>query len=455
MARVLNFSKWKKYTISRNYFSFLNNIRFSLKGNFNIFHSRICTFAHYSSYFCRMYEPITNEQLIAAATEYSTPLYVYHAEKIAEQYTKLTDAFKEHPTRFFYACKALTNVNILKYMKSLGALLDCVSINEVKLGLMAGYKPDEILFTPNCVDFNEVLQGAELGIRINIDNLSILEQFGNRFGGSYPVCIRLNPHIEAGGNYKISTGHIDSKFGISIHQQRHIARIVKATGLQVQGLHMHTGSEIKDIDVFLQGLDVILSIANYFPTLDFIDLGSGFKVPYKEDDHETDVTSLGKKVAKAVQEFEKEYNRSIEIWFEPGKFLVSECGSLVVKANVIKHTTATVFVGVNSGFNHLIRPMFYDAYHRITNISNPDGPKRIYTVVGNICETDTFAWDRVLNEVREGDYLVFHNAGAYGFEMSSNFNSRLKPAEVMLKEGKFQLIRKADVFEDLLRNQVL
>jgi len=402
-----------------------------------------------------MYQPISNEQLIAAANEFGTPLYVYHAEQIKAQYDKLTEAFKSHPTKFFYACKALTNVNILRYMKSIGALLDCVSINEVKLGLMAGYEPAEILFTPNCVDLNEILDGVAAGVRINIDNISILEQFGNKFGNSYPVCIRINPHIVAGGNYKISTGHIDSKFGISIHQLRHIERIVKTTGLHVQGLHMHTGSEIKDIDVFLQGLDVMFGVAAHFPGLDFIDLGSGFKVPYKEDEKETDVTTLGSKVAQAAQDFEKEYNRTIEIWFEPGKYLVSGCGSFIVKTNVIKQTTATVFAGVNSGFNHLIRPMFYDAYHRITNISNPEGAQRIYTVVGNICETDTFAWDRVLNEVREGDFLVFHNAGAYGFEMSSNFNSRLKPAEVLFKDGKFQLIRRADVFEDLLRNQVV
>jgi len=402
-----------------------------------------------------MYQPISNEQLIAAANEFGTPLYVYHAEQIKAQYDKLTEAFKSHPTKFFYACKALTNVNILRYMKSIGALLDCVSINEVKLGLMAGYEPAEILFTPNCVDLNEILDGVAAGVRINIDNISILEQFGNKFGNSYPVCIRINPHIVAGGNYKISTGHIDSKFGISIHQLRHIERIVKTTGLHVQGLHMHTGSEIKDIDVFLQGLDVMFGVAAHFPGLDFIDLGSGFKVPYKEDEKETDVTTLGGKVAQAAHDFEKEYNRTIEIWFEPGKYLVSGCGSFIVKTNVIKQTTATVFAGVNSGFNHLIRPMFYDAYHRITNISNPEGAQRIYTVVGNICETDTFAWDRVLNEVREGDFLVFHNAGAYGFEMSSNFNSRLKPAEVLFKDGKFQLIRRADVFEDLLRNQVV
>jgi diaminopimelate decarboxylase len=340
-------------------------------------------------------------------------------------------------------------------MKSLGALLDCVSINEVKLGLLAGYEPGEVLFTPNCVDFNEIIEATALGVMINLDNISILEQFGNKFGSSYPVCIRINPHIVAGGNYKISTGHIDSKFGISIHQLRHIERVVKTTGLHVQGLHMHTGSEIKDIEVFLQGLDVMFDIATRFPGIDFIDLGSGFKVAYKEDEKDTDVTTLGRKVAEAVAKFEAEYGRKLEIWFEPGKYLVSECGYFVVKANVIKQTTATVFVGVNSGFNHLIRPMFYEAYHRITNISNPGGVERIYTVVGNICETDTFAWDRVLHEVREGDYLVFHNAGAYGFEMSSNFNSRLKPAEVMITDGEARLIRKADVFEDLLRGQVM
>ncbi len=402
-----------------------------------------------------MYEPMTNELLLSIANEIGGPVYVYDAGKIAQQYEKLTNAFSHHPTKFFYACKALSNVNILKYIKGLGAQLDCVSINEVKLGLFAGFKPEQILFTPNCVDFQEIAEGVALGVKINIDSISILEQFGNTYGGSYPVCIRINPHIVAGGNYKISTGHIDSKFGISIHQLRHIERIVKTTGLHVQGLHMHTGSEIKDIDVFLQGLDVMFSVATHFDKLDFIDLGSGFKAPYKEDDQETDIVSLGKKVAAATKEFETEYGRPIEIWFEPGKFIVSECGMFVVKANVIKQTTATVFVGVNSGFNHLIRPMFYDSYHRIENISNPDGPKRIYTVVGNICETDTFAWDRVLSEVKEGDFLAFYNAGAYGFEMSSNFNSRLKPAEVLVENGKWRVIRKADVFEDLLRNQTL
>lgn len=402
-----------------------------------------------------MENQLTNEQLIAAAGEFGSPLYVYNAEKISEQYQKLSNAFSGHPTRIFYACKALTNINILKHLKSLGSSLDCVSINEVKLGLKAGFEPKEILFTPNCVAFDEIKEAVSYGVNINIDSIAMLELFGSFYGDTYPICIRINPHIEAGGNYKISTGHIDSKFGISIHQIRHIVRVVKTTKLHIQGLHMHTGSEIKDINVFLQALEVLFSVAEHFDQLEFLDLGSGFKVPYKEEDRETDIHTLGNKLHVAVKAFEKEYGRPLEIWFEPGKYLVSECGYFVVSANVIKQTTATVFVGVNSGFNHLIRPMFYDSYHKISNISNPNGAERIYTVVGNICETDTFAWDRVLNEVREEDLLVFHNAGAYGFEMSSNFNSRLKPAEVLYKEGKFQLIRKREVFEDLLAGQVI
>lgn len=396
---------------------------------------------------------MNNADLLKIADEFGTPVYVYDVESIKNQYEKLTSSFVEH-TRFFYACKSLTNINILKYIEQLGASLDCVSINEVKLGLKAGFTSDRILFTPNCVDLTEIEEAMGLGVHINIDNISILEQFGTKHGASYPIFIRINPHIYAGGNHKISTGHIDSKFGISIHQLRHIERVMKSTGLNVEGLHMHTGSEIKDPDVFLQGLDIMFELAEHFPNLKYIDMGSGFKVPYQDGDMETDVKSLGKKVEKAFADFCTEQKKDLQLWFEPGKYLVSKSGHFLVKANVIKQTTATVFVGVNSGFNHLIRPMFYDSFHIIENLTNPEGAERIYTVVGNICETDTFAWDRKLNEVRESDVLVFRNAGAYGFEMSSNFNSRLKPAEVMFLDGKAHLIRKREEFEDLLKNQV-
>ena len=258
---------------------------------------------------------LSKEQLQQAAAEFGTPVYIYHAEKIAEQYKKLKDAFSKSEARFFYACKALTNINILRYIKQLGCGLDCVSINEVNLGLKAGFAPKDILFTPNCVDLAEIIEGKNAGVNINIDNISLLEQFGNKFGNSYPVCIRLNPHIMAGGNFKISTGHVDSKFGISIHQIRHIERIVKTTKLKVTGIHMHTGSEIKDIGVFLEGLEVMFSLAAHFPALEFVDLGSGFKVPYQPGDPETDVKTLGQKVADDFAAYQKDTGKKLQIWF--------------------------------------------------------------------------------------------------------------------------------------------
>ena len=394
------------------------------------------------------------KEWLRLAEEFGTPLYIYDKAIIEEKYSKLSSAFEGKQVRFFYACKALSNINILKIINKIGSGLDTVSINEVKLGLKAGFDPKNIIYTPNCVDFEEIKEAVELGVHINIDNISILEQFGNYYKNSHPVIIRFNPHIMAGGNYNISTGHIDSKFGISIHQLRHVLRIVKTLDINVEGIHMHTGSEIKDMSVFLAGLEVMLNIAREFPNLKILDLGSGFKVPYKEDEKETDVNKLQSIITKPIEDFQKETGCQVEVWFEPGKYMVSECGVFLVKANVIKPTPATVFVGVNSGFNHLIRPMLYGSYHHIENLSNPNGTERIYTIVGNLCETDTFAWDRMLNEVNEGDILAFKNAGAYCYEMTMNYNSRCKPAEVLIHEGGYSLIREREEFEDLQRNVI-
>ena len=400
-----------------------------------------------------MVQMLSDEQLIEIAEVYGTPVYVYHAEKITEQYNKLTTAFTGNDVVFFYASKALTNLNILKHICSLGANIDCSSINEARFALMAGFKPEQVLYTSNGIDFGEITEAVNLGIHINIDSLSNLEKFGKKFGHTYPVGIRLRPNIMAGGNINISTGHNKSKFGIPVEQTAAIKIIAKKYDLLIKGLHIHTGSDIQDADTFVKGIDVLFDIIPQFSDLEFIDLGGGFKVSYKEGDIGTDMVMLAKKVQDAFEKHPQ--NKHLQIWFEPGKFLVSDCGYLVTKVNVVKESMDTTFVAVNSSFNHLIRPMFYNAYHTIKNISNPDGKENSYVVVGNICETDTFAWDRNIPEIREGDYLVFLNAGAYGFEMSSNFNSRLKPAEVMFQNGKARLIRRADVFEDLLKNQVI
>jgi diaminopimelate decarboxylase len=386
--------------------------------------------------------------------KYDTPIYVYDTAVMKKQYEKLTNAFGDRKPKIKFACKALNNINVLKYFRQLGSGLDCVSIQEVWLGLKAGFQPHEIMYTPNCVSMEEIDLAVKEGVQINIDNTSILEQFGTKYGNKIPVCVRINPHVMGGGNINISTGHIDSKFGISIYQMRHVERIVKTTGLVVNGLHMHTGSDILDVEVFLRGAEILFEQTEFFKDLQFIDFGSGFKVPYKPDDYYTDINELGQMLSSRFNDFCKSYGRELDLWFEPGKFLVSEAGTFLVKVNVLKQTTAAVFVGVDSGLNHLIRPMLYNSYHHITNVSNPNGVPRIYTVVGYICETDTFAWDRKISEVKEGDILAFHNAGAYGFTMSSNYNSRFRPAEVLVDEGKDFLIRKRESMEDILRNQV-
>lgn len=395
-----------------------------------------------------------NKTLLNIAKEYGSPIYVYDAHKIETQYKRLTSAFnKVKQVKVNYAVKALSNISILKFMKTLGAGLDTVSIQEVKLGLTAGYDPKDIIFTPNGVSFQEIEAVAKLGVQINIDNLAILEQFGSTHPKT-PVCIRINPHVMAGGNTNISVGHIDSKFGISIHQIPHILRIVENTGMTINGIHMHTGSDILDIDVFLYASEILFDTAKHFSDLEFIDFGSGFKVPYKEGDIETNIEEFGDKLTKRFKTFCKNYGKELTLTFEPGKFLVSEAGYFLASVNAIKQTTSTVFAQVDSGFNHLIRPMLYGSQHEIINISNPKGKQRFYSVVGYICETDTFANNRRINEITENDVLAFKNAGAYCFTMSSNYNSRYRPAEVLWYKDKAHLIRKRETFEDLLTNQV-
>ena len=398
---------------------------------------------------------LSNEQLRNIAQEFGTPLYLYNADRISHQYTQLQTAFRHSDkVRFFYACKALTNLSILKHIKQIGCNVDCSSINEAKLAVHAGFSPENILYTSNGIAFDEIEEAVALGININIDSLSNLEKFGKKYGHSYPVGIRIRPNIMAGGNLKISTGHENSKFGIPIEQLQDIVQLMQQYNIHIAGLHNHTGSEIKDVDVFMKVSSVFLEMIPHFPELQFLDMGGGFKVPYKDGDEGTDIQLLADEIMHFEKTISETYQRSFQIWFEPGKYMVSEAGYLLSKVNVIKPTATSTFVGIDTGFNHLIRPMFYEAYHRIRNISNEKGQLKKYAVVGNICETDTFAWDRELNETHEGDVLVFDNAGAYGFEMASNFNSRFRPAEVLVKEGKAVLIRKREVFEDLLRNQV-
>jgi len=387
--------------------------------------------------------------------EFGSPLYVYDAATIAQQYRRISGAFdSDLNVGIHFACKALNNLNILRLLKAEGAGLDAVSLGEIHLGLQAGFTPDEILFTPNGVGMGEIRAAVEIGVHINIDNLETLEEFANEFGNSIPICVRINPHIMAGGNAKISVGHIDSKFGISIHQMRHLHRIVDHMGLHVHGLHMHTGSDIIDIASFMRGANLLLEVAHDFKELTYIDFGSGFKIGYKPQERTTDIEAFGATMSARFKEFCLEYGRDLQLIFEPGKFLVSEAGAFLTTVNSTKTTPSTVFAQVDSGFNHFPRPMLYDAYHHIENISNPEGENRLYTIVGYICETDTFGYDRQLSEVRRGDILAFHNAGAYCSTMASNYNSRVRPAEVLVIDGQAHLIRERETIEDLTRGIV-
>ncbi|MBA4054261.1 MAG: diaminopimelate decarboxylase [Marivirga sp.] len=391
---------------------------------------------------------------VAIAQQFGTPVYVYDAEKIGGQIRSLKTAFSGSDVRVKYAAKALTNLSILKLVRKHGAGIEVVSLEEAYIAMKAGFTSGEIVFTPSGVDFSEIVQGINLGLSINLDNLPTLQKFGEKYKNTYPCGIRINPHILAGGNYKISTGHSNSKFGISVYQLPQIRELVDKYGIQVHGLHIHTGSEITETDIFLKMADILFSVAGDFQNLKFIDFGSGFKVAYKDGDMVTNVYDVGLKLSKIFNDFCLHYGRKLELWIEPGKYIVSEAGTLLVQANVIKSTPTVTFVGVNSGLNHLIRPMMYDAYHTIVNISNPTGSQKVYTVVGYICETDTLGADRKLHEVREGDILAIKNAGAYGFSMSSNYNSRPRPAEVLVINGEAKLIRERETVEDLLSKQI-
>lgn len=384
------------------------------------------------------------------AENYGTPLYIYDGERIAENYARFVSSFQVENLEVHYACKALTNPAILKLLKSLGSGIDCVSLNEVKLALECGFEPKQVIYTPNNVSESEYESAIELGVHVNVDNLNMLEFIAMKYP-DYPLCIRFNPHIMAGGNLKISVGAIDSKFGISIHQFPLVKRMIDRLNIKVRGIHIHTGSEIADVEIYMRGAELVFAMAAQIEGLEYIDFGSGFKVPYKEDDRTTNIKKLGKVFSKRFNEFCEEYGKDLTLRFEPGKYLVSDAGYFLCNVNVIKQTTACTFIGLNSGFNHLIRPMFYDSYHRVENVSNLQGDKKLYNVVGYICETDTFANDRILSEVRKNDLVVFYNTGAYCFSMSSNYNLRERPAEVLVYKGKHHLIRRRETYEDMKR----
>ncbi|MHA8081876.1 diaminopimelate decarboxylase [Aquirufa sp. A-Brett2-15D] len=409
------------------------------------------------------YYSIQNIPLTDLAKEFGTPLYVYDANKIREKISVLRAAFEGIDLTIKYAVKANTNLSILRLMKENGVDMDVVSPQELEMGLIAGYEGSNITFTPSGVHFSEIEYAVSKGAIVNLDNLSVLEKFGATYGSSQPCLIRIKPHVFGGGNEKIMTAHPESKFGISIHQKAEILAIIKKYDMQVIGLHQHTGSDIKDGKTFEQAASALFDFAYDFKDLQIIDLGGGFKVPYSPEDPGVNMKEVGQIMSNAFLVFCAKYGRELRLWVEPGKFLVSEAGTFLAETNVVKLDPVKTFVGINTGLNHLIRPMMYGAYHYIFNASNQDNSKQsAYRVSGYICETDTFSFDfkgkeneRLLNEVKEGDIIAMANAGAYGFTMASHYNSRFLPAEVLVDGGVARVIRKRETMEDLLKNQEL
>ena len=408
------------------------------------------------------YYSIQGIQLTQLTEEFGTPLYVYDADKIREKISVLRSSLVGFPLSIKYACKANTNLSILKLMLAQGVDLDVVSPQELQLGLLAGYAGNKITFTPSGVDFSEIAFAVDHGAMVNLDNLSVLSKFGQKYGSSVPCLIRIKPHVFGGGNEKIMTAHPESKFGISIHQKEEILSIVNQYHIRVIGLHQHTGSDIKDGKTFQQAASALFDFAYDFKDLEIIDLGGGFKVPYAPEDPGIDMQEVGAMMSQAFLNFCEKYGRDLRLWVEPGKFLVSESGTFLTQATVVKQDPIKTFLGINTGLNHLIRPMMYGSYHYIFNASNQNPKDQMaYRIVGNICETDTFSFDmhgkqneRLLNQVVEGDTIAIANAGAYGFTMASHYNSRFLPAEVLVDQGIAKLIRSRDTFEDLIRNQI-
>lgn len=387
--------------------------------------------------------------LLMLAEKYGTPLYVYSANTIASRFKELDAAFGIRDKKIMYACKALSNVNILKLLRQLGAGLDAVSVEEIQLGQMAGFEGRDIIYTPSMVGGEEYDFGVNCGVRINVGDLGALEYMGKKHKG-YPVCIRINPHVYAGGHEKISVGHEHSKFGISINQIGEIKDLIEKWDIKVEGLHMHAGSDIQSDEHYLKAIDVLFDTAELFPTISFVDIGSGFRIGYNREVGGSNLSKIAKHVNERFNKLEEKTGSKLEFLLEPGKFLVSECGYFICQVNAVKKTLIKTFLGLNSGFNHLIRPMLYEAYHEIINLSRPGNTKEIYEIVGYICETDTFAKNRLVEKAEVGDKLIFCNAGAYGYNMASNYNSKLRPPEVLIYKGEDYLIRRREKFDDLI-----
>ncbi|MAE42995.1 diaminopimelate decarboxylase [Candidatus Woesearchaeota archaeon] len=399
---------------------------------------------------------LSNELLTKLVKKYGTPLYVYDSDLIIQKYNELKSCFTWPKTRLFYAIKANYNTTILSLLNKNGACVDAVSLGEVTLALKTGFQKEKIIFTANSLRDDDIKQGIKLGILFNMGSLSELERYG-RINPNSNVCLRFNPNVVAGDIKTNQVGGKNSKFGIQLKDVDKVKKIVKKHNFKVIGLHEHTGSTISEVGKAYESFENLLEIAKKqdFPDLEFLDFGGGFNVPYKPDEKQIDYKSFGKKVSRRFAEFCKEYCRELYMYLEPGRFIVAESGHLVVRATTLKDNDGILFAGTDSGFPQLMRPAFHGSYHQIVNLTNPDGTLKKYNVHGNICEnSDYFAFNRPIPEIREGDFLAIKTAGAYCYSMGGVYNLFPMPAEVIVENGKDRLSRKRLTNEELA-NQII
>lgn len=391
---------------------------------------------------------------------FGSPVYVYSETILRERCRQLKN-FVSYPKFIVdYSIKANSNPTLLKIIREEGLKADVVSQGEIYLAEYAGYRPKEIFYVCNNVSPEEMQYAINRGIRISVDSLSQLEQYG-RLNPGGEICIRINPGTGAGHHKKVVTAGKNTKFGINTDSAEEIKNILESFHLKLIGINQHIGSLFLSSESFLRSSEALLNFASEFPGLEFIDLGGGYGVPYEEGESKLDLNQLGQSLDLLIRNFTDGYGHEIYFRIEPGRYIVAECGLLLGSVHGIKYNGEKKYIGTDIGFNVLMRPILYDSYHEIEIYRDgyllKDTPKEAATVVGNICESgDILANDRMLPMVAPGDIIAVKNAGAYGHVMSSTYNGRLRPAELLVTdEGNIMEIRKRDSYEDLVRNYIL
>jgi diaminopimelate decarboxylase len=388
--------------------------------------------------------------LLDIANEYGTPVYVYNLDKVKENYQKLFNSIPYENKKILFAMKSNFNVDILKTLRYLKCGIDAVSTEEIAYALDLGFKSEDILFTGIGISNEDIKYCISRGIVPNVGSIDLLERISKNYPG-INISIRINPDFGHGHHDHVITGGPHSKFGIYESYLEEVKRITEKYKVNVIGVHFHIGSGILDFEPYIRGIKKALDISRIFKTIEFVDIGGGIGIPYRENDNNFDLEKFGESISKLMDEFSKAEGRDVKLLLEPGRFLVAESGVLLAKVVEIKHTPLYKFAIVNTGFNHLARPVMYGSYHEIINISKIDSKEfEEIAVAGNLCESgDIFTRNeegiepRRIQKVEYGDILGIFDAGAYGYSMASHYNLKKFPKEVVVKDGYHRLSEKA------------